>query len=108
MAILEIPIRSDIPSYSFKIDLDDVTYTMEIFFNLRMCRWHFNLLADNEDPLVMGIPIHINVDLVGRFKQTNKSIPQGIFFAVNSVDANAEPTRDNFSTDVKLLYNEAT
>ena len=107
MAIVEIPTRTDIPAYKIKIDLDDVTYTMQFYFNARMNRWHLNILTDNEEPLLMGIPVHVNVDLVGRFKETNKTLPQGTMFATNSTSEYVEPFRDNFSTDVRLYYSEA-
>jgi hypothetical protein len=49
MAILEIPLRNDVPAYTFQIELEGVTYTLTVSFNARMNRWTMDVADSNGD-----------------------------------------------------------
>jgi len=99
---IEIPTRNDIPSYTFRIDLDGVTYTLGIRYNERMDRWIMDFKTENSEDIINGIPLLLGVSLLGRFKDTR--LPPGDLFMINIENENIEANRDNFGTNAKLLY----
>lgn len=104
MAIKQLPVNSNFPKYSFKVELSSVLYNLQFRFNIRSGKWIMNLLDSSGDMIQAGIPIMVQVDLLGRFKDSR--IPSGTLFAINPENENEEATRDNFGDVVLLLYNE--
>ena len=105
MALLKLPLRSDIPAYDFRIDLEGETYTFEFRFNERMGRWIMDLKTENNDPLIMGIPVLIGTDFLERFEVDG--LPPGNLFAVNLESEFVDAGRDDLGNNVVIIYNEA-
>jgi len=106
MAIIEMPVRSDIASYEFKQEIEGVVYTFKFRFNERMGRWVFTIADENGIDLLSGIPVQANVNLKGRFKQT--TLPPGLFLCYDETGAARNPNRETFGNDVKFFYEEAS
>jgi len=105
MAIIELPIRNDIPSFSFRCDLDGETYTLSFRHNSRKNRWTMDILTDAGEAIVTGIALLVGANLINMYQDDR--LPPGFLFVLNTKDENEEPNRDNFADDVKLLYSEA-
>lgn len=105
MAILELPVRADIPSFQFRQELDGTVYTLRFRWNERMERWIFDIANEQNDNLLVGIPVHTDVNLKGRFKQT--TLPPGLFLAFDETGNQRNPDRENFGKEVKFFYEEA-
>jgi len=105
MAIVEIPTRVDVSSFKYEIDLDSRTYIFKFHYIQRIKRWILNILDKNENPLLMGITLHSNLDLISRFK--NPILPQGRFICYDTEGENKSAERDDLSVRVKLFYDEA-
>lgn len=106
MALIKIPLRNDIPSYEFKVDLDGTTYTIKIRYNTRTGIWVMDLYTDNDVAIIVGIPLLVGTIFFDRF--TDDRLPEGDMFILNIEDEDAEATRDNLNENVLLLYDEAT
>lgn len=106
MAILEIPVRSDIPSYQFRIELDGTIYTLRFKWNTRMEIWIMDIADEQDNDLLNGIPVYTDVDLKQRFRQ--ETLPPGLFVAYDETGARRNADRDTFGNEVKLFYQEAT
>lgn len=106
MALIKLPLRSDIPKSEFRVDLDGVTYTFAFRFNFRMERWIMDLKTENNVPLIMGIPVLIGTDFLERFQSAD--LPPGNLFAVNLEDEFVDADREDLGNNVIILYNEAT
>lgn len=104
MALLKLPLRSDIPKYEFRIDLDGVTYTLAFRFNFRMTRWIMDLKTENNIPVIMGIPVLIGTDILERYQSSD--LPPGNLFAVNLEDDFVEAGEDDLGNNVIIMYNE--
>ena len=66
MAWLEMPTRSDISAYSYKIQLEGTTYQFTFTFNDRMGKW-FMAIGDNVGSTLLDpIPLAANWNLVGQ------------------------------------------
>ena len=105
MAIVEIPTRCDLPAYDFKIDLESTVYTLRFRWNSRMSRWIMDIATEDGTDLLVGIPLHTNVDITSRFKKAG--LPPGAFAVYDETGNGNNPDQFNFGTDVKLLYEEA-
>jgi len=99
---IEIPLRKDVPSYSFRIDLDGTTYTMAIHYNERMDRWAMDFRTENNEDILIGIPLLLGTSLLARFRDSR--LPDGDLFMINIEDETVEGNRDNFSVNAKLIY----
>lgn len=106
MAILEIPVRADIPAYQFQITLDGTVYTLKFRFNVRMDRWIMDIADTDEEAILSGIPMLYGLPLVQRFEL--EELPPGKFVVVDETGEERNPTRTGFGDDFKLLYEEAT
>jgi hypothetical protein len=106
MAWLEIPTRSDIPAYSFKIQLEKTTYQITLTFNDRMNKWTMTLANNIGEPFVSPVPLAVNWDLFGRFAYSG--MPPGKFYAFSTDGTFVDPARFDLGGRVKLLYREST
>ena len=105
MAFSKIPVRADLPSYEFRIDLDGSTYTLAFRFNERMNRWIMDIKTENNVPVLLGSPVLIGTDFLARFQ--SDSLPPGELFTINLKDNFVDADREAFGNDVIILYNEA-
>ena len=106
MAILEIPVRSDLSAYSFQITLETVVYTFAFRFNARQDRWIWDVQDVDGVPIVIGVPLLYGLPLLDRFK--SESLPPGRFIVTDETGAERNPGRDSLGEDFKLFYEEST
>lgn len=106
MAFLKIPVRTDIPAYDFSLTLEGVVYFFNFEWNERGQFWSMDILDQDQNHLVAGVRMTVNVDLLGRFK--NAKLPKGVFVLLDSSGKNQDPKVDNFGTIVELFYAEST
>lgn len=106
MSIAMIPVRNDLYAYTMRITLEKNIYMLSFRYNARMGRWVMDILTANEDPLVMGVVILVNQDLLGRFKE--ERLPNGTFFAININEKKNENNVDAFGNNLVLLYEEVS
>ena len=114
MPLIEIPIQLDVPTFTQRMDLDEVTVIMKFNFNERLDRWVFSLANGDGEPLLEGIPVHVNLPLTDRFINRIAGIPPGQFLALDESGLERNPDRvvnpedgsvtSNFGTDVRFFY----
>ena len=105
MAILEMPVRGDVPEYQFRLELQGTVYTFRFKWNTRMERWIMDIADEQDNDILNGIVVQANVDLKQRFRQT--TLPPGLFLAFDETGAARNPDRDTFGNEVKLFYEES-
>lgn len=101
--IFELPIRNDIPAYSYSIELDEKIYNLEFYFNYRMSRWFMTIKDSDNNILLSGINLISNWPLRKRF--VNIKLPQHEFMIINIID-DSSPDRKKFGTNTKLIYTD--
>lgn len=102
MAIFELPVRSDLPAFSFKAELDLVVYTFDFRFNERFDCWVMDVSSETGDPILMGIPVQTEVDITSRF--LDERLPPGQFVVLDETGNQRDPDRISFGNEVKLFY----
>lgn len=102
MAIFEITTRSDLPSYSQRVELDNVIYNLIIRYNERMARWVLDVQTQEEVDILIGVPMLTGVPLLIQY--TKKDLPPGDFMLLHrdGTDINAE--RNDLGDSVGLFY----
>jgi hypothetical protein len=105
MAYIELPVAADTPHQSFSVTLNGTVFGFKLRYNSRAGHWALDLYDAGANPLLSGIAIRLGVDLLAQY--AGDTLPAGSLFAINWVDAYSEPDRDNFGSDVSLVYEEA-
>ena len=86
---IQLPFRQNEYNYEYSVIIGSTTYILWIYYNRRMNRWILNIKDENNDPLIMGIPILIGSQLLSRFAgDTLEDIKYA--FAFNIKDRYAE------------------
>lgn len=107
----EIPLRSDLPRYDLQVQLDAVTYTLELHWNTREAAWYMNVRTEDGSDIVNGIKVVVDFPL-GR-RTPNPLRPPGVFVAVDSSGQHLDPQWDDdlsvgdLGDRVSLLYYSA-
>lgn len=99
-----ISVRSDIPDYTQKTELDGTVYTLGFHYNERFEAWTMDILTSGEEPILMGIPVHINWPILKQY--VDSRLPPGTLFAINIEEENTPPDGENFGSTIQLLYEE--
>jgi len=105
MAIQRIFTRNDLPSYSQRVELDGVIFILSFRYSLRPNRWFFDIQDEQENNLIMGIPLQTGVGLIGRYQVPGQ--PENEFLIFNLEENNESPGREDLGESHQLLYDEA-
>ena len=105
MALIELPLRSDVPAFTFQTDLDGTTFSFKFRYNSRMDRWAFDIATANNEPIISGVLVVTGALLLERF--SDPRLPQGDMFVLNKEDENVSPGRNDLQKNVFILYDEA-
>lgn len=106
MALLEIPVRRDLPAFEEKVELSSVLYTLTFHWNERMALWLMDLADAAGEPLIIGMPLLADAPVNGPYIGTVPGAPLGSFYVVDETDAGRNPDLDNFGDGVTLVYSE--
>jgi hypothetical protein len=100
----EVPVASLNAKSSQTVALDDVVYRFEFEFNTRCLAWHLNVQTQDGTPLVQGIKLLANIDLLGRHKDTR--LPKGRLYAIDTEEGEdgIRPEKNQLGTKLRLLY----
>jgi len=100
--LLTIPLRNDLPFYSFSITLTGVTYQLEFLYNTRSSRWIMSIYDSVGNPILSGITLVIGRNLTGQYRYLD--IPAGVFFVVDNTSQQQQPTLLSFGTTHVMYY----
>jgi hypothetical protein len=91
------------PHMRVRVSLSGATYDIRWLWNERDGAWTFSMWDPSGDPLIMGVRVALNVDLLGTIGPSDRRPPYGIF-VVDPKESGIEPTRTDFGTRVKVVY----
>lgn len=63
--MIEIPLRKDLPHFDVTVDLDEQTFTIEVYWNSRHRNYYLNIYDQDDVLLVGGIKISVYYPLRG-------------------------------------------
>lgn len=106
MAIVQIPVRSDIPAYDVQVELEGVLYTLGFSYNARAGYWVMDIMDANETPILMGIRVISSWLMNDRFVMDE--LPKGDFFVFDTSGKNEDPLQDDFGKTKLLMYADSS
>jgi hypothetical protein len=86
--------------------LDGVTLTFRFRYNERAGAWFFDVLDEDEDPIIYGRKITVSWPLFG-WRELDTRLPGGRLLACDTTDGDTDPLLEDFGTRVVLQYVEA-
>lgn len=102
--IVRVPIDSVLTNKQIRTELDRKFYLLDFRYNTRADIWMMNIYDENSAIIITGIALLLGVDLLSIYQ--DERLPPGPLFLINLRDANIEANRDNFGTDISLLYGQ--
>jgi len=102
--MIEIPTTSELPSYDFQTTLDGLVYNITINYNERRDRWQMSIADSQNDPIISGIPLLLNVSLLGQY--VDSRLPPGVLFVMAPNEDNNEAGINDLGTRIKLFYQD--
>ncbi len=103
---LELPVRTDIPSYAFQQELEGTLFELEFNFNARGNYWMMDINDGQKNQILSGIKVVEGFPLT-KFIRVNGS-PLGDFIAYDTTGKHQNPDMTNFGSNVVLYYREST
>lgn len=105
MANFLIPLESEDPSFKIKTILQDIELVLRFDWNTRQEKWHISFYNSEESPLILGIPLNIDSEIIGRFKIDG--MPKGKMILFDTSLKNIECGRSDLGDRCKLIYVES-
>ncbi len=100
--VIQLPLVASEYNYEFSTSINNTTYIIWIYFNRRMNRWIINIKDEENDPIIMGIPILIGAKLVSRFSDSRINDIQ-LLMAFNLKSQNEEIGEYDLGTTAGLF-----
>lgn len=99
MTIYEIPTSSD--NQTFTISLVGVTYQINLYWSDINNSWTIDILDISNNPILTGIPVVANVDLLAPFGYLNFG---GRLIAQTDHNVDAPPSQSNLGTAGHIYF----
>lgn len=104
MAIVEIPVRSDLGPHEFTIVLDNETFNFSFYYNDSAQRWNMTISDNNNQVIARNIRLYTDTDITYQLRHLN--IPKGLFLIVDGLNQQLNPTQDAWNDTHFFMYNE--
>lgn len=108
MSLQVIPVRTDIYSYTERLQLDGQVYILGLHWNPRMGAagtWLLDLSDAVGNNLLMGVPVVNGLPLTALFQGVISGLPPGDFLVIDESGQQRDPDLANFGQGVFLEYN---
>ena len=97
-----IPLRSDLPHYSFQAELDGASYGFELRWNATAEGWFLTLSDGTGNVLLSSLRLVTDWPLGKRYKDSR--LPPGSLMAYDTTGQSEAPGRDDLGSRVVLSY----
>lgn len=105
MAVIELPLRPDLPHYSFSLELEGRAFVFVFRWNARAAAWLFDVSDAEGNLLLAGRRLVLDWPLLARF--TDPRLPRGELVAQDTTGKRAAPGLADLGARVKVLYFDA-
>ena len=105
--ILEIPIEKedDDPALKIRTVLEGVEIVILFEWNNRQEKWHASFYDATETPILLGVPLNINLEYFVRFEIP--ALPPGRLLLYDTSDKNQEAGLADLGKRCRLYYQES-
>jgi hypothetical protein len=95
----EIPLKTGVPSQTFKVDLEGNTYNFRVMYNSRIGVWTFDLSDEDGNPLASGVTMVLGADLIDQF-----NLGIGSLIMVSLSPQRADASDSNLGSEILLVH----
>lgn len=106
MAMLVMPLRTDLRNYTVEVDLEGESYKLALAWSLSESAWYLSVYDVNGDPIALGRRVVIDWPLLRGV--TTPGRPPGDFIALDTRGVDRDPALGELGGDVPLVYVEST
>jgi len=103
--IVQISLKKDKYNYEFSTIIGENTYIIWIYYNRRMNRYILNISDENNEPILMGIPMLVGAKMIKRFAY-NKLTDIKYLLLYNLEDGTSEIDENNISVALLFTFKE--
>jgi hypothetical protein len=103
MSQVILPLDQNAPWFSFRIILNTIRYGIEARFNIRMNRWIMSIYDAGGAPVLMGIPLLIDRNLI---PYPTLKLPSGAMFVKDASGKQLQATLASFAVDHLLVQDD--
>jgi hypothetical protein len=109
MSVLLIPTTPGEPFHSSKVRLEGRDFVFQMRWNQREERWYLSILEDDSTPILLGLKLIANWELLGPYR-SDPRVPPGRLFAADLTNDHSPPGLDEIGVGkrVELTYIEST
>ncbi len=100
--ILEVPLDSEDPSFKLRTTLEDVQLVLRFDWVIRIARWSMSIFDDSESPILLGVTLNVNNELLERFEIP--ALPPGKMLLYDTSGRWLECGRNDLGDRCKLFY----
>lgn len=97
-----IPTRSDSPSFVETVSIGDTTYRLAFSWNEREGFWYMDISTDDDDPILLGLKLVANWELMRRF--ADERLPDGQILVLDQSGRDEDPGRNDLGDRVILVF----
>jgi len=104
MLIIPTPTNGT-PNTRMRVALSGATYEVQWRWNARDSAWYFGMWDPSGEPLVSGVRVVLNVDLLAGVAPSDRRPPHPIV-VVDPSGGTTEPTRETLGATIQVVYAE--
>lgn len=97
-----LPLRSDLPHYSFRVQLDGEMYGFAFWWNYGISAWMMSISDPDDVPLAVGIRVVVDFPLAARFADSR--LPPGTLLAIDTTGRQEDPGLEDLGARVIIVY----
>lgn len=101
---IEIPINSDLPSFTQRAVLAGKLYFLRFDWNIPDERWQMSIKDQANKSILDGLPMNAGEDMIGRFRVSLPDLPDGLFMLFDPSLQGKEAGRDDLGKNLFLLF----
>lgn len=105
MSINIIPIDATQVAFEQEMDLGGTIFVMKFYYNSRYARWHCDVLDSDQNEVLTGRVINVQLDLFNRFSMGEK-LPQVSMALFDMAGLQREADLDTFGKEIILAYDD--
>lgn len=103
MSYLVIPIAPGVPDQRLSVQIDELTFTLDLLWNSRVEKWSMSM-SDGDGAIFSGHALSLDYPVLQAYN--DRRSPPGELLLVDTSDQQLEPGLDDLGERVLLLYVE--
>ena len=101
--VKKIPLQKNVYNYEFSITAQQIDYVLRLYYNRRISQWTLDIKDEDNNPIVMSIPLLIGAQLTKRFVNEDL-VGLKYLLLLNDKNQYEEATEDSLGGNCNLYF----